>query len=47
MQEKGWVHVSLVHGSIQAGCVSTGCGFLENRLAVFSDFPVLGCLKET
>ena len=37
----------LVHSSTQAGCVSIGCGFLENRLAVFSNFPVLGCLKET
>ena len=37
----------LVHSSIRAGCVSKGCGFSENRLAVFSNFPVLGCLKET
>ena len=37
----------LVHGSIQAGYVSIGCSFLENRLAIFSDFPVLRCLKKT
>ena len=35
----------LVHSSIQAGCFSIGCDFLENRLIVFRNFPVLGCLK--
>ena len=38
---------TLVHSSTWAGCVSIGCVFLQNRLAVFSNFPVLGCLKET
>ena len=37
----------LVHGSVQTGCVSIGGVFLENRLPIFSDFPVLRCLKET
>ena len=37
----------LVLSSTRAGCVSIGRGFLENRLAVFSNLPVLGCLKET
>ena len=32
----------LVHSSTQAGCVSVGCGFSENRLAVFSNFQFLG-----
>lgn len=36
----------LVHSSTQPCCVSIACRFLENRLAVFSNFLVHECLKE-
>ena len=42
--ERGGFMSDLAHSSIQAGCFSIGCDFLENRLTVFRNFPVLGCL---
>ena len=45
--ESGGFVSHLVHSSIQAGCFSIGCDFLENRLTAVRNFPALGCLKET
>ena len=44
--ERGGFMSDLAHSSIQAGCFSIGCDFLENRLTVFRNFPILGCLKD-